>query len=116
ARLQTCGHERWDSCTDPPTEATVCRPCTTLPRPIKSGSPPKALAFTARCHQPTDSANRVLAARERPRRPHAVRPVQTEDDGFPWICDAASEAGGPLVSLTATMTATTAVVSARTQP
>src|SRR5215813_1879414 len=38
---------------DPPTQATVCRPFTTLPRPMKSGSPPKALAFTGRYHQLT---------------------------------------------------------------
>src|SRR5260370_38692853 len=37
---------------DPPMQAIACRPCTTSPRRTRSGSPPEALACTARYRQP----------------------------------------------------------------
>src|SRR5260221_12331801 len=37
---------------DPLMQAIACRPCTTSPRRTRSGSPPKALACTARYRQP----------------------------------------------------------------
>jgi hypothetical protein len=71
------------------------------------------------CRQPTDDIggrSRVLAARGAHTTPARQTTLSDDDDGLNWAREAASEAEGRQVSLTATVTATTAAVSALGQP
>ena len=57
----------------------------------------------------------MQADREHQDARHVVRPAQAESRELLWTREAALRADGPLVSLTATVPVTTAVVSALTQ-